>query len=110
MALFSFCTTFEWSDIVAPLPDLVRQNGAVQVQLTLIDENGPSDATLTAATPMTGLRLTLGSIAKPWEDSGLTGHIANIRAFQVTNFGNQLILPVMGTARELGRVARTDHC
>ncbi|KAF8280824.1 hypothetical protein TcBrA4_0094850 [Trypanosoma cruzi] len=88
MALFSFCTTFEWSDIVAPLPDLVRQSGAVQVQLTFIDENWPSDETLTAATPMTGLCLILGRIAKPWEDSSVTGHVASLRVFQVTNFEN----------------------
>ncbi|KAF8289473.1 hypothetical protein TcYC6_0024490 [Trypanosoma cruzi] len=95
MALFSFYTTFEWSDIVARLPELVRQNGAVQVQLTFIDENGPSDATLTAATFMTGLRLILGNIAKPWEDSGPTGHFANLRAPQVPNFETQVLLPIV---------------
>ncbi|KAF8284742.1 hypothetical protein TcYC6_0033590 [Trypanosoma cruzi] len=60
MALLSFYTASEWGDIVARLPDSVRQNGAVQVQLAFIDENCPSDATLTAATPMTGLRMDFG--------------------------------------------------
>ncbi|RNC36647.1 peptide hydrolase [Trypanosoma cruzi] len=73
--------------------DLLRQHGAVQVPLALVDENGPSDATLTVATPMTGLRLVSGKIAKLWDDSSLTGHVANLRAPQLPNFENQLIIP-----------------
>ncbi|KAF8299843.1 hypothetical protein TcYC6_0062760 [Trypanosoma cruzi] len=44
---------------------------------------------------MTGLRLILGNIAKPWEDSSPTGHFANLRAPQVPNFENQLTLPIV---------------
>ncbi|RNC55666.1 hypothetical protein TcCL_ESM06815 [Trypanosoma cruzi] len=71
--------------------DLVRNHGDIQVQLTFVDENGPSDATLTAATSMTGLRLVSESTTKPWEDSSLTGHVANLRAPQIPNFETQAL-------------------
>ncbi|RNC52348.1 hypothetical protein TcCL_ESM10444 [Trypanosoma cruzi] len=103
-------TVFEWCDIGARLWDLVRQRGEAQVQMTFINGTEMSDETLTVAPLSTGLCLILGNVTKPWEDSSLTGHIANLRAFQVPNFENQLILPIMGAGRELGRVARAHHC
>ncbi|RNE98317.1 hypothetical protein TcG_12323 [Trypanosoma cruzi] len=109
MALVPY-TASEWCDIGARLWDPVRQCGDTQVQTTFINGHHMSDATLTADPSSTGLCLILGNVTKPWEDSRFTGHIANLRAFQVPNFENQLILPIMGAARELGRVARTDHC
>ncbi|KAF8275352.1 hypothetical protein TcBrA4_0138880 [Trypanosoma cruzi] len=63
MALVTY-TTSEWGDIGARLSELVRQHGAIQVQLTFIDENGTSEASLTVATSMAGLRLISGSTTK----------------------------------------------
>ncbi|KAF8277257.1 hypothetical protein TcYC6_0015930 [Trypanosoma cruzi] len=103
-------TASEWCDIGARLWDMVCQRGETQVQITFINGTEMSDETLTVAPSSTGLCLILGNITKPWEDSSLIGHIANLRAFQLPNFENQLILPIVGAARELGRVARTDHC
>ncbi|RNC47517.1 hypothetical protein TcCL_NonESM02564 [Trypanosoma cruzi] len=100
----------EWGDIGARLSELVRQRGEAQVQITFINGTEMSDETLTVAPSSTGLCLILGNISKQWEDSGLTGHIANLRAFQVPNFENQLILPIMGAGQELGRMARAHHC
>ncbi|KAF8296324.1 hypothetical protein TcG_07675 [Trypanosoma cruzi] len=109
MALVPYAVS-EWCDIGARLWDLVRQFGDTRVQTTVINGHHMSDETLTVAPSSTGLCLILGNATKPWEDSSLTGHIANLRAFQLPNFEHQLILPIMGAARELGRVARTDHC
>ncbi|KAF8290337.1 hypothetical protein TcBrA4_0132420 [Trypanosoma cruzi] len=97
-------------DIGARLWDLVRQRGEAQVQTTFINGTEMPYETLTVAPSSTGLCLILGNATKPWEDSSLTGHIASSRAFRVPNFENQLILPIMGATRELGRVARTNHC
>ncbi|KAF8291330.1 hypothetical protein TcYC6_0121160 [Trypanosoma cruzi] len=44
---------------------------------------------------MTGLRLFLENIAKPREDSSLTGHVANLRAPQIPNFETQALLPIV---------------
>ncbi|EKG00314.1 hypothetical protein TCSYLVIO_008751, partial [Trypanosoma cruzi] len=61
-----------------------------------------SDETLTVAAASTGLCLFHGPVSKAWQDSTLIGHIANLRAPQIPNFGKQALLPAMGTARELG--------
>ncbi|KAF8281705.1 hypothetical protein TcYC6_0005290 [Trypanosoma cruzi] len=89
------CTVSEWCGIGARLWDMVRQCGETQVQTTFINGTEMSDETLTVAPSSTGLCLILGNITKPWEDSSLTGRIANLRAFQVPNFENQLILPIV---------------
>ncbi|RNF14708.1 hypothetical protein TcG_07643, partial [Trypanosoma cruzi] len=89
--------------------DLVRQCGETRVQTKFINGHHMSDETLTVAPSSTGLCLILGNATKPWEDSSLTGRIASPRAFRVPNFEHQLILPIVGAARELGRVARTNH-
>ncbi|KAF8300005.1 hypothetical protein TcYC6_0062210 [Trypanosoma cruzi] len=44
---------------------------------------------------MTGLRSVSRNIAKPWEDSSLTGHVANLRAPQVPNFETQVLPPIV---------------
>ncbi|RNC54298.1 putative acid phosphatase [Trypanosoma cruzi] len=44
---------------------------------------------------MTGLRLFSENIAKPREDSSLTGHVANLRAPQIPNFETQALLPIV---------------
>ncbi|RNC36821.1 putative acid phosphatase [Trypanosoma cruzi] len=67
----------------------------MQVQPAFVGENGPSDATLTVATPMTGLRLVSRNIAKPWGDSSPTGHVANPREPQVPNFETQVLPPIV---------------
>ncbi|RNC34324.1 putative glycine dehydrogenase, putative,glycine cleavage system P-protein [Trypanosoma cruzi] len=108
MALVPY-TVSEWCDIGARFWEMVRQRGEAQVQTTYINGNQMSDETLTVAPSSTGLCLILGNVTRPLEDSSLTGHIANLRAFQVPNFENQLILPIVGAARELGRVARAPH-
>ncbi|KAF8276321.1 hypothetical protein TcBrA4_0132290 [Trypanosoma cruzi] len=108
MALAPY-TVSEWCDIGAHLWDLVRQRGDTRVQITFINGHHMSDETLTVAPSSTDLRLIFGNVTKPWEDSSLTGRIANLRAFRVPNFEHQLILPIVGAARELGRVARNNH-
>ncbi|PWV16258.1 putative Endonuclease-reverse transcriptase/Reverse transcriptase (RNA-dependent DNA polymerase) [Trypanosoma cruzi] len=100
MALVPYTAT-EWSHIGARLSEWVRQHGAIEVQLTFLDEDEPSDATLTVANSTTGLRLVSGNIAKPWEDSSLAGHVANLRAPQVPRFEAQVILPIIGATRGL---------
>ncbi|RNC51329.1 helicase-like protein [Trypanosoma cruzi] len=94
MALVPY-TAPEWSDIDGRLSELVRQHGAIQVQLTFVDEKGLSYATLTVAASKRGLRFISGKVASRWEDSSLTGHIANLRAPQVANVETQVLLPIV---------------
>ncbi|RNC46070.1 helicase-like protein [Trypanosoma cruzi] len=105
MALVSY-TAPEWSDIDGRLSELVRQHGAIQVRLTFVDENGPSYATLTVAASMRGLRLVSGKVASRWEDSSLTGHVANLRAPQVPNVEAQVLLPIMWGGPGVGAPTR----
>ncbi|RNF11779.1 hypothetical protein TcG_09044 [Trypanosoma cruzi] len=80
-----------------------RSYGDIQAQLAFVDENGPSDATLTVAASTTGLRLFSGSTTRHRGDSSLTGHIANLRAPQLPNFETQALLLIrVEAARELG--------
>ncbi|RNC32094.1 putative amino acid transporter [Trypanosoma cruzi] len=102
-------TASERNDIDPYVLVMARQHGAFQAQLTFIDESGPSDATETAPTSMTGLRSVLGSVSEHWEDSSLTGHIANLRTFQVPNFETEALLTIVWV-RPGGRVARAHHC
>ncbi|RNC52961.1 putative surface protease GP63 [Trypanosoma cruzi] len=93
--IFFFYTATEWSNIGARMLELVRQHGEIQLQLTFFDENRPLDAVVTVAATMTCLRLVSAKIAKHWEDSTLTGHIADLRAPQAPNFETQLLLPII---------------
>ncbi|KAF8300767.1 hypothetical protein TcYC6_0058020 [Trypanosoma cruzi] len=70
--------------------------------MTFINGNQMSDETLTVAASSTGLCVFHGPISKAWQDSTIIGNIANLRAFQIPNFGTQALLPAMGAARELG--------
>ncbi|KAF8289601.1 hypothetical protein TcYC6_0035300 [Trypanosoma cruzi] len=101
MALVPY-TPSEWCDIGARLWDMVCQCGETQVQMTFINGNQMSDETLTVAASSTGLCLFNGPISKAWQDSTIIGHIANLRAPQISNFETQVLLPAMGAARELG--------
>ncbi|KAF8283445.1 hypothetical protein TcBrA4_0060390 [Trypanosoma cruzi] len=102
MAMDSFYTATEWSLIGNRMADLVRQQGDIQEQLAYMDEKGKSGSMMTVSATISGLRWISGNIAKHWEDSTLTGHIADLRAPQAPNFESQLLLPIMRAARELG--------
>ncbi|EKF29028.1 hypothetical protein MOQ_007206 [Trypanosoma cruzi marinkellei] len=67
-----------------------------------MDGTETSDATLTVDNVMTGLFLISENIATHWEDSSLTGHLANLRVPQIPNFETQVLLPIMGAAQDLG--------
>ncbi|EKF26509.1 hypothetical protein MOQ_009791, partial [Trypanosoma cruzi marinkellei] len=66
-----------------------------------MDGNEASEETLSVAASSTGLCLISGSTAEPWRDSTVIGRIANLRAPQIPNFEAQVLLPIMGAAREL---------
>nr|AAN78336.1 TcC31.11 [Trypanosoma cruzi] len=84
------------------MADLVRQHGDIQEQLAYMDEKGPSESMMTVSATISGSRLISGNAAKHWEDSTLTGHIADLRAPQAPNFESQSLLPIMRAARESG--------
>ncbi|KAF8298736.1 TcC31.11 [Trypanosoma cruzi] len=84
------------------MADLVLQQGDIQEQLAYMDEKGQSESMMTVSATIRGSRWISGNTAKHWEDSTLTGHIADLRAPQVPNFESQFLLPIMRAARELG--------
>ncbi|RNC38265.1 helicase-like protein, partial [Trypanosoma cruzi] len=77
------------------LGEIGAQHGDIQVQPTRSYGQGPSDAVLTVDATMEGLLLISGTNAKHWGDITVAGHLGNLWASQVPNFGNQMLLPIV---------------
>ncbi|KAF8287591.1 hypothetical protein TcYC6_0001300 [Trypanosoma cruzi] len=103
-------TAAEWGDIGARTLDLVCSHGDARVRLTFFGERRRADAVATVGATGTRLRLASGSGSEQWGNSTLAGRLASCRAPQAPILETQVLLPIAGTARELGGAARTDRC
>ncbi|KAF5216058.1 hypothetical protein ECC02_011204 [Trypanosoma cruzi] len=95
-------TAAEWGDIGARTLDLVCSHGDARVRLTFFGERRRADAVATVGATGTRLRLASGSGSEQWGNSTLAGRLASCRAPQAPILETQVLLPIAGTARELG--------